>query len=312
MNDGTAKQQASSKDRTSRWIDAMRAQDYDTVWAISQEALSERKPEQRDDPTLPYHYRWVWDGRDYHRKHCLVRCYHGLGDTIQFARFLPLLGARAASLKVEVQPRLLPLLNAVFQKVGHQGIELVPFDPVRPAPPSECDMEITELDFALRARPADAPMPYISVSRALLPRSVVGLCYEAGDWDPARCIPADLLQPLCSLAPCLTLVPEPTSLDVLNPGGCPFDMEITAALVAAMDLVITTDTMIAHLAGAMGKPTWLLLKAEPDWRWPVGSRHTPWYPSIRIYSQTVSGDWRGVLAEVWHDLAAVALSAKEL
>jgi len=111
------------------------------------------------------------------------------------------------------------------------------------------------------------------------------------------------MAPLCELAPCVTLMTEPTSLDVLNRNGCPFDMAATAALVGGSDLVITVDTMIAHLAGAMGRPTWLLLKAEADWRWPVQDRHTPWYPFTRIYAQPSAGDWASVLAEVRRDLA---------
>jgi len=91
---------------------------------------------------------------------------------------------------------------------------------------------------------------------------------------------------------------------VSNPAGCPADMGETAALVAAVDLVITVDTMIAHLAGAMGRPTWLLLKAEPDWRWDPARRDTPWYPTMRLYPQAARGDWSSVLAAVRADLAA--------
>jgi ADP-heptose:LPS heptosyltransferase len=76
----------------------------------------------------------------------------------------------------------------------------------------------------------------------------------------------------------------------------------TASLVASADLVITVDTMIAHLAGALGKPTWLLLKADPDWRWSLG-RTSPWYPSMRLYRQPLAGDWGAVIAEVQRDLA---------
>ena len=77
-----------------------------------------------------------------------------------------------------------------------------------------------------------------------------------------------------------------------------------AALVAACDLVITVDTMIAHLSGALGRPTWLLLRADPDWRWTPGARTTPWYPATRLYHQPRPGDWASVIKEVAHDLSA--------
>jgi len=288
------------------WVAAMRAGAYDAAWALSARTLAERDPATRDDPALPYHLRWVWDGRAVDGRDVLVRCYHGLGDTIQFARFLPLLAARAASVTVEVQPRLCGLIATVSD-----AVTIVPFDVADPLPPAELDIEITELDFALRAAPDGTPMPYLRARAASLPVGAVALCYGAGDWDGDRSIPPDLLAPLCRLAPCYTLMPEATDLPVRNPRGCPFDMADTAALVAGADLVITVDTMIAHLAGAMGKPTWLLLKAEPDWRWSPGARRSGWYPSTRLYTQRHADDWRAVLADVERDLAALRIPVLE-
>ena len=282
----------------------MRAGEYLAAWALAEQEMAERDPAKRDDPTLPYHLRWVWDGREYREKHCLVRCYHGLGDTIQFARFLPLLRSRAASLTVEVQGRLLPLLQRSAAKAGETSIRFLAFDEARPLPPSECDMEITELGFALKAAPEDVPFPYLTACKGVLPRGTMGLCYGAGGWDLSRSIPPALLAPLCEEARCLSLMPEPTTLPVINRAGCPFDMEATAALVAATDLVITVDTMIAHLAGAMGKPVWLLLNSNPDWRWPTEGIRTPWYPSMRIYAQQKIGGWEPVVQQVRRDLAA--------
>ncbi len=164
-------------------------------------------------------------------------------------------------------------------------------------------MEITELGFALKARPEDTSVPYLTASPGVLPRGTVGLRYGAGEWDPSRSIAPELLAPLCKEARCLSLMPEPTTLPVINREGCPFDMEATAALVAATDLVITVDTMIAHLAGAMGKPVWLLLKANPDWRWPAAGIRTPWYPSMRIYADLDGGGWEPVVEQVRRDLA---------
>jgi hypothetical protein len=293
-------------ERMTRWTSAMRQGRYAEAWALAARTLAERDPTTRDDPSLPYHLRWVWDGRPVDGRDVLVRCYHGLGDTIQFARFLPALVRRAASVTVEMQPRLIPLLASVAPEA-----RLVPFDPAHPLPPAALDLEITELDFALRAPPESAQLPYLRSTPALLPRNSVAICYGAGDWDRTRCVPPDLLAPLCRHAPCLTLMAEPCELDVLNPRGCPLDLGVTASFVAGAALVITVDTMIAHLAGAMGKPVWLLLKAEPDWRWAPDRRDSAWYPSARLYAQRSPDDWRSVLIQVERDLAARAILAAE-
>ena len=277
-----------------RWVEAMRGERYADAWAMERATIAGRDPATRDDPALPYHLRWVWDGRALDGRDVLVRCYHGLGDTLQFARYLPALAARARRVTLELQPSLVPLLS-------HLAEQVVPFDPAHPLPPAECDIEITELGGALQLAPDAVPVPYLTADA---PSSgAIGLCYAAGDWDGARSIPPALLAPLCETFDCVTLVAEPTALPVRNPLGCPFDMPATAALVAGVELVVTVDTMIAHLAGAMGQPTWLLLKAEPDWRWDPARRDTPWYPSMRLYPQATPGDWAPVLAAVARDLA---------
>lgn len=279
------------------WVDAMRAERYGDAWALADASLAARDPARRDDPSLPYHLRWVWDGTALDGRDVLVRCYHGLGDTLQFARFLPLLARRARRVTLEVQPHLIPLLGDL------PGVAAThPFDPAHPLPPADADVEITELPHALRAAPAEAPPPYLAATPAPLPRGTVGLCYRAGDWDDARSIPPALLAPLCDTAPTVTLVAEPSDLPVRNRQGCPFDMVETAALVAGCDLVVTVDTMIAHLAGALGKRTWVLLKRDPDWRWCTDRSDTPWYPATRCFAQPTPGDWPGVLALVEEQL----------
>jgi hypothetical protein len=204
-----------------------------------------------------------------------------------------------------MQPHLLPLFR------DGPTIRFRPFDVAHPLPPSQCDIEITELDFALRASPADTRIPYLEAPCADLEPGVIGLCHAAGEWDPDRSLPQDLLHDIYAERRCITLSTERSMPPVLNPAGCPTDIMATAALVRAVDLVITVDTMIAHLAGALGKPTWLLLKSEPDWRWPVKGRSTPWYPTMRIYAQPEVGQWRTVVERVRDDLAALANSEAE-
>ena len=126
------------------------------TWLLNDRVLANRDPAARDDPRLPYHRRWVWDGRQFAGRHVLVRCYHGLGDTVQFARYLPALRRVAASLTVETQPELLALLATV---AGPD--RLIPFAVAAPAEPFECDIEIMELAHALRLPPGAALPPYI-------------------------------------------------------------------------------------------------------------------------------------------------------
>ncbi len=298
----------------------MRRGDFAAAWTVSDAVLAARDPAGRDDPRLPYHRRWVWDGRPFAGQRVLVRCYHGLGDTIQFARFLPLLRERVRSLSVETQPELIPLL------AGMPGAErLIPFRVEAPHPPAECDLEVMELPHALRATPASVParVPYLSAPPAQVaaarrrigsPDLAVGLCWSAGDWDRERSVPLRLLAPylarpgirLVSLqrGPAAAEATEPGAPRFVNPDGDLRDVLETAALIGALDLVITVDTMVAHLSGALGRPTWLLLKADADWRWMRSRVDSPWYPSFRLYRQIVAGDWRDPLANLAIDLVS--------
>lgn len=283
------------------WAQAMRRSDHAAAWAISERQAALRPARQRDDPALPYHLRWVWDLRPFDGCHVLVRCYHGLGDSIQFLRFLPLLRRRAASVTLEIQPALMPLLAG-----GDWADRIVPFDEARPLPPAECDMEIMELSFALRAAPTLCPAPYLRVEPAKAARGAIGLCWQAGGWDPGRSVPPGLLARLCEARDCVALVPGPSPLPVRNPHGSPDALVDTARLIAGCALVITVDTMVAHLAGALGRPVWLLLKHEPDWRWTPCTGRSEWYPAMRLYAQPAPGDWAGVIAEVARDLDRMA------
>ncbi len=289
-----------------QWVAAMRADRFEDAWLLSEQDLRARDPAMRDDPAKPYHLRWVWDGRPFDGRHVLIRCYHGLGDTIQFARFLPLLGARAASLTVEVQPQLQCLIADM------PGIDrIIPFDPAHPLPPAECDIEITELAFALRAAPSAAAVPYLFAQPAAEAAGSVALCYSGSDWDMDRRVPAELFDAVCRNHRCVTLVPEPTALPVRNPQGCSLEVATSASLLAGANLVITVDTMVAHLAGALGKPTWLLLKAEPDWRWAPDRTDSSWYPTMRLYVQPRAGDWTAVVEAVRRDLTLEAVCRGE-
>ncbi len=279
----------------------MRRGDFPAAWAVSDAVLALRDPRTRDDPSQPYHQRWVWEGRAFAGQRVLVRCYHGLGDTVQFCRYLPLLRPHVAALDVEVQPELMGLLSAL------PGPDrLLPFDPANPAPPSGCDIEIMELPHALRIAPG--PAPYLSVPVTRPGAALrVGLCWGAGGWDPRRSVPFRLLAPLGDL-PGVQLVSLQRGPAASEGPPCDDSMDIqrTARLMGTLDLVVSVDTMVAHLAGALGRPTWLLLQAEADWRWMDARDDSPWYPTMRLFRQALQGDWHAPVARLRAELADLA------
>jgi ADP-heptose:LPS heptosyltransferase len=303
------------------WAEAMRRGDFEAAWAINDCILGARDMRNRDDPGRPYHERWVWDGLPPTGRSVLVRCYHGLGDTIQFARYLPILDACAASWRIEIQPSLRPLLA-----LRHRPERLISFCPDAPQPEAECNLEVMELAHALRLPPGpELASPYLSVpqSRVDEMRSrfglnagpSAGLCWCAGDWDGDRSIPLSILakyvwgldiswvslQGGAAAADAL----RPNAPPLVNAGVAERDIVDCAALICAVDVVVTVDTMVAHLAGALGRLTFLLLKKNADWRWMLNCSETPWYPSIRIYRQPTAGDWEAPLACMRRDLQAL-------
>lgn len=264
----------------------MRRGDLATAWQIADAVLRSRDPATRDDPNRPYHERWVWTGEGLCGRAVTVRCYHGLGDTLQFVRFLPPLRAQAAHVTLELQPELLPVLAHV------PGADrIVPFDPAAPIAATDA-IEIMELQHALRLSPP--PCPALAVAAVPQPGASVGVCWQSGGWDPARSVPLALLQPILppgtvSLARGAAGLPDPL--------GGSMDVLATAGLIASLRQVITVDTMVAHLAGTLGRPVHLLLRADADWRW-GDAASTPWYPGTQIHRQAVEGDWSAAVASL--------------
>jgi len=284
----------------------MRRGDFRAAHAISDAVLAKRDPRARDDPRLPYHLRWVWDGEELDGRNVLVRCYHGLGDTIQFARFLPELRRRAASVSVEVQPELFDVL-ATMAGIGR----LIPFRHAAPTRPAECDVEIMELAHALRLDALRDAVPYLAVRPTKLDRRSglnIGLCWQSGGWDDARSVPFDSLRKAVALPGmhcwCLQYrqegVEDLPALRCAVPAGA--DVLTTAAAIAALDVIVTVDTMVAHLAGALGRQTCLLVRRDCDWRWMTDRSDSPWYPTMRLYRQEIEGDWSAPLARLRADL----------
>jgi len=307
------------------WMCHMLRGDFESAWRLADQ---DRVLYGRTGATwsLPRHMRAVWDGCPLDGRRVLVRCYHGLGDTIHFIRYASLLASRAASVTVEAQPQLLGLLSQM------RGIDrLYPLPESRDTDCREfgCDREIdvTELPHAFRTMigtiPADVPYlrpkpaEIAPARRRLAPlagRRKIGLCWAAGGWKPERSLAPGMLAPL-AVVPGVAFVslqrgPACESWRAV-PEGPPIaaaltsdSIDETAAAIADLDLVITVDTMVAHLAGALGVPVWVMLHAAADWRWLLDREDSPWYPTMRLFRQTARGDWGSVVVQI-----AAALSA---
>lgn len=282
----------------------MRRGDFPAAWRASDAILAARALGERCWD-LPRHEQWVWDGQPLGGRRVLVRCYHGLGDTIQFARLLPCLERIARETIVWAQPALLELLGLI---PGRR--RLLPLHDSDPGVDYDADVELMELShvFRITLETLPAQVPYFAVPRG--PRLgsdqlSVGLVAEAGDWDPRRSVPGGLLLAVLRGVAGVALYnlqlarPLPGVPDLSTP-----DVVLLARRLRSLDLVITPDTMLAHLAGALAVPTWTLLPAEADWRWMQADRQeSPWYPTMRVFRQRDPANWRPVLDEVVRALA---------
>ncbi|MDR3416942.1 MAG: tetratricopeptide repeat protein [Nevskia sp.] len=255
-----------------------------------------------------------------HGKTILLHAEQGFGDTIQFCRYLPAVRSLGAQIVLEAPAELLPLLRSLpgeFVTVA-AGADLPQFD---------CHCPLLSLPLALGTTVETIPgeVPYLGVdplkrdewSKRLGPklRPRVGLAWAGSARhliDRERSVPLDRLVPLLRLN-CefhslqKELRTEDRTLldgltDVRLHDGALQDFGDTAALVEAMDLVISVDTAIAHVAGALARRVWLMLPHAPDFRWMLERRDSPWYPTAVLFRQTSRGGWDGVIEEIVRQL----------
>jgi hypothetical protein len=255
-----------------------------------------------------------WNGQPWAGQRVMLRCLHGLGDTIQFIRFAPLLRRDCSRLIVQTHPQLRTLVRGV---AGVDDSRTWGPDYTERRSEWDTQMEVNELPRAFRTSLATLPceVPYIRVPQErvawaarLLPERAgmrIGLCWNSGPWDPARSISIDELAPLFAMRQHQFFSLQKNADLAKFPRQCLLDLEQyasdvrdTAALILHLDLVITVDTMTAHLAGALGRPVWILLRHASDWRWMLDRRDTPWYPTARLFRQQRPGHWTLVIAEV--------------
>lgn len=291
----------------------MRRGDYSAAWKIADDVLSRRRGQ--DCWHWPRHLQYVWRGQPLEGKRVLIRCYHGLGDTLQYIRFAPLVKQVAARVMVWAQPALIPLLRTA------DGIDdLLPLHDGTPDFEYDVDVELMELPHIFRTTIETLPnkVPYLHVEPApyfLAEQSrstlEVGVIWQSGDWDPRRSfvveqvklwaeIPGVRLHAL-QRGPALSKWPEQ-----LGPISGSDDPLAAARVMRALDLVISVDSMPAHLAGALGVPVWTLLHADPDWRWMEERADSPWYPTMRLFRQPEPGNWKAVTTRVGSELARFA------
>jgi tetratricopeptide (TPR) repeat protein len=248
----------------------------------------------------------AWQGEDLRGRTLLVEAEQGLGDTIQFARFVPALRARGARVILAVAPALLRLLAPLAETAD------------RDAPPPH-DVRVDQLSLPLllgTTIETIPPSPYLAVepaAMALPPGPRVGLVWAGNPThsnDRRRSLPEGALATLLGderLAHVrfvsLQRGAREDEYDLPAPLPREADFAATAALVAALDHVVSIDSSVAHLAGAIGVSVSLLLPVAPDWRWLLNRRDSPWYSGHRLHRQERPGDWAPVIAAVADALA---------
>lgn len=302
-------------------MEAMRRGDFRAAWRLTDRLERRRRALERADRLVWHPQYLLWNGDAFPGRRVLVRCNHGLGDTLQFLRFVPQVRQMASSVALMAQPQLLGLLNGTgaFGIVHDGWHEGAPAD-------HDLEIEIMELAYAFRCTTANLPsaVPYLPVHTlrvAPLPGFglKVGLLWAASEWDPRRSIPIAMLDTLgrvhnlrfYSLQQGAAAADIRASrLPIVPLSDRTAALEDAAGALLGLDLLITVDSMLAHLAGAMGCPVWVLLRHKADWRWLEGRSDSPWYPSMRLFRQPREGAWEPVMEAVALALGHASESAR--
>jgi Flp pilus assembly protein TadD len=256
-----------------------------------------------------------WQGDALGNQTLLVHSEQGLGDVIQFARFLPGIKGRVV---FETPPRLLRLLSAnpAMPSMVPTGDLLPHFDLVIP---------LLSLPARIRVVPVAPPYLFAEPDRIRAWRQRIGdnglrvginwQGYSGRFEDKGRSMPLAAFAPLASV-PGVRLISLQKGQGEEQLAGAGFAVDVleglddgpdgfldTAAVMATLDLVITSDTSIVHLAGALGRPVWVALRRVPDWRFMIDRSDSPWYPTMRLFRQVSAGDWAPVFAAMARELA---------
>ena len=258
----------------------------------------------------------VWNGQNDSECSLLLQAEQGLGDALQFVRLVPWAAVRVRRVVLEVPEALRVLIVASFPDVAL----ITPEDPL----PSGLTHRCRLLDLAgfVRDDHISRATPYLQAAKTPLPdllagRSAprIGLVWAGNPGhlnDANRSLNLSQLVEICApvAAHLVSLQKGSQSaelavsgLDIVDAGPLLHDFAATAAILQHLDLVVTVDTSVAHLAGALGRPVWIMLPFDPDWRWQLERRDVPWYPTAKLYRQPTPGGWPEVIAAVGRDLA---------
>jgi tetratricopeptide (TPR) repeat protein len=269
-------------------------------------------------PAKPRFRAPPWRGEPLAGKTILLHAEQGLGDTVQFARYVPLLARAGARVVLEVQPELKTLLSGLggISEVIKEGEKLPRFDVHCP---------LASLPLAMQTEPGTIPseFPYLKVSEQHITRwrtrietvpsprialAWAGRITHANDRNRSTTLEA--VEPLIALPQFrfVSIQRELRASDaarlaansrITDVGSELADFTDTAAVLSLVDLLICVDTSVAHVAGALGRPTFVLLPFQPDWRWGLDRAHSAWYPqSLTLFRQARPGDWAGVIERV--------------
>ena len=265
-----------------------------------------------------------WHGEPIEQRTLLVHAEQGFGDTLQFVRLVPLAAQRAARVVLEVQPQLLPLLAPAAQA---WRVTLIAQGTPRPAADLQCPLLSLPLALGTTYDTIPDRTPYLSAPPAYgrkwrgslggHAKRKIGIAWSGRiQQNETRSMPLAALAPLFALEGIDWIVLQPelsaeehAALDA-HPHAASihrFDKRIgdfadTAAIIERLDAVVSIDTSIAHLAGALKKPLWLMLPFAADWRWFVGEARSPWYPGATLLRQPQPGAWGDVVEAVANEL----------
>lgn len=283
----------------------------------------------REVSRIPMHFQQPrWRGEPL-AGHCiLLHAEQGLGDAIQFCRYAPLVAARSGKVILQVHEPLVRLVQSLAVVRRGQAV-VASLGVTPPAFDLECPLMSLPAVFGTTVDTVPCDGPYLFADPALVetkcklfpaPGLRIGIAWAGNPRyraDYRRSMHLRTLLPLLRTfdanwislqkgAAAEQLADLPSEVRVHDGSSHDADLAETAALIATLDLVITTDTSIAHLAGAMGKPVWILLPHLADWRWMHDTDTTPWYPTARLFRQSAPGDWTGVLMRISSELHRLA------